>query len=105
MKQLVLKHPAVAGTLESSDIQIMLDLNDQPGISLDLKSSVINQYGRQIQHVILTTLEKLQIKQAKITAVDKGALDCTIAARVISAVHRAADAAEYDWEAFDQWND
>lgn len=105
MKTLKIVHPAIAGTLESSDIQIMLDINDQPGIEINLKSSVINQYGRHIRTAILETLNKLGIEQVKLTAVDNGALDCTIAARVIAAVHRAADVeSDYDWKGMDQWN-
>ena len=35
-----LKKPAVAGTLESSDVQIMLRPNPGEGIHIDLKSDV-----------------------------------------------------------------
>ena len=51
----------------------------------------INQYGNQIRKVVLQTLENLDVKDVKISVVDKGALDCTIKARVEGAVFRSAD--------------
>ena len=43
---------------------------------------MINQYGDQIKRVVYETLGNLGVKDVKITIVDKGALDCTIKARV-----------------------
>lgn len=85
--------PAMAGTLESSDAQIMVEPGEN-GIELFLKSSVMNQYGRQIKATVLETLERLGVKNARVTVVDKGALDCTLKARVECAVFRSADASE-----------
>ena len=34
---------AIAGTLESSDLQIIIDENEGRGIEIELKSSVANQ--------------------------------------------------------------
>ena len=100
MDNLTIKHQAMAGTLESSDVQVMIDGNDGKGLEIDLKSDVEKQYGRQIYHVIESTLGKLNIDDAKVVVVDRGALDCTIKARVIAAVYRAADVTEnIDWEA------
>lgn len=73
--------PAVAGTLESSDAQVTVE----PGtgkVDLTLESAVINQYGNQIKKVIMQTLNNLEVSNVKITVVDKGALDCTLKARV-----------------------
>ena len=39
--------------------------------------------------MILETLQRLDVTDAKITVVDKGALDCTIKARVECAVYRS----------------
>lgn len=89
--------PAVAGTLESSDVQISIEPGEA-GIELTLRSSVINQYGRQIKATVLKTLETLDVKNARVDVVDKGALDCTIKARVECAVYRAAGVTEgYPW--------
>ena len=85
--------PATAGTLESSDAQITVE-PARGGISLELHSSVMNQYGRQIKATVLETLERLGVENARITVVDKGALDCTLKARVECAVFRSCDKSE-----------
>ena len=62
---------AIAGTLESSDAQVMVEPAAK-GIELILESSVINQYGKQIRKTILETLERLDVKNVKISVIDKG---------------------------------
>jgi len=90
--------PAVAGTLESSDAQVTVEPG-KDGIELTLTSSVMNQYGRQIKATVLETLERLEVQNAQVTVVDKGALDCTLKARVECAVFRACgqSAANIPW--------
>ena len=83
-----IENNAVAGTLESSDAQVRIEPGEN-GIELTLSSSVMNQYGRQIKATVLETLERLEVTNAKVTIVDKGALDCTIKARVECAVFRS----------------
>ena len=78
---------AVAGTLESSDALVTVE----QGIELEISSSVMNQYGRQIRQTVLETLDRLDVKSGKVTVVDKGALDCTLKARVECAVFRSCD--------------
>ncbi|MFV0379412.1 MAG: citrate lyase acyl carrier protein [Anaerorhabdus sp.] len=100
-----IKNQAIAGTLESSDIQIMIDKNEGKGIEIDLKSSVQFQFGKQIRKVVLETLKNLGIKDAKVSLVDQGALDCTIKARTIAVVHRAVGIKEnINWEELESWN-
>lgn len=82
--------PAVAGTLESSDAMVTVEPGE--GIRIELSSSVMNQYGRQIKATVLETLERLEVKNARVTVIDKGALDCTLKARVECAVFRSCDA-------------
>lgn len=85
--------PAIAGTFESSDAQVSVE----PGngtIELTLSSSVMNQYGRQIKETVLETLDRLGVTSAKVSIVDKGALDCTIKARVECAVFRSCDCSD-----------
>ena len=78
---------AMAGTLESGDILIQVEPGE--GLQVDLQSSVSAQFGRQIKAVITDTLKGLGVENACIKATDKGALDCTIRARVTAAVVRA----------------
>jgi len=82
-----LKTTGIAGTLESSDVMVTLEPASS-GISLNLESTVINQYGRQIKETVLATLARLGVKNAAVTVNDHGALDCTITARVECAYYR-----------------
>ena len=83
-----IKKAAMAGTLESSDAQVTVEPGDGQ-IELSIESSVINQFGKQIRAVVLETLGRLDVESAKVTVVDKGALDCTLKARVECAVYRS----------------
>ena len=78
---------AVAGTLESGDIMVQIAPGD--GLQVELQSSVAAQFGRQIKALITETLTGLGIDNAYVKATDKGALDCTIRARVTAAAVRA----------------
>lgn len=80
---------AVAGTLESGDIQVQIAPNDNKGLQINLESSVAFQFGEQIKKVITETLTELGVEDALVQANDKGALDCTIRARVTAAAVRA----------------
>lgn len=90
-----IKNSGIAGTLESSDVMITVEQGSN-GIEIALKSTVINQYGRQIKETVCETLERLGVKNARVTVVDKGALDCTIKARVECAVFRSAGISDKD---------
>ena len=83
-----IKKPAIAGTLESSDCQVIVEAGEGK-VEFSLESAVINQYGNQIKKVAYETLENLGIDNVKLTIVDKGALDCTIKARIEAAVYRS----------------
>ena len=80
---------AAAGTLESGDIMIQIAPAETKGLHIELDSSVAAQFGRQIRTVITETLTGLGIEDADVKAVDKGARDCTIRARVTAAAVRA----------------
>ncbi|HWP52371.1 MAG TPA: citrate lyase acyl carrier protein [Clostridia bacterium] len=84
-----IKRVAVAGTLESSDIMVTV-LPNAAGIHIELTSSVEKYYGDSIQETIRQVLSQMDVKSAGVNAVDHGALDCTIRARVTTAVRRAA---------------
>ncbi|KYH35769.1 citrate lyase acyl carrier protein [Clostridium tepidiprofundi DSM 19306] len=92
-----IKTRAVAGTSESSDITIILEPSDSNEININLTSSAEKQFGRQIRKVINNTLMELGITRANVTAIDFGALDCVIKARVQTAAYRAAESKEYKW--------
>ena len=89
---MIIEKAALAGTLESSDAQVTVEPADQ--LELSISSSVMNQYGRQIRQTVLETLERLEVNAGTVTVVDKGALDCTLKARVECAVFRSCGASE-----------
>jgi len=78
-----------AGTLESGDILVQIEPSQQEGIEIELQSPVAAQFGRQIRTVIEDTLKELKVNNVYVKAVDKGALDCTIRARVAAAAVRS----------------
>ncbi|MBR4435348.1 MAG: citrate lyase acyl carrier protein [Clostridia bacterium] len=85
----------VAGTMESSDIIVTVEPKAGEGIDLTLESDVMQQFGKQIEKVIRDTLAELGVNSACVSAVDKGALDCTVAARTMAAAYRAAESTDY----------
>ena len=89
---MIIEKNAMAGTLESSDVQVTVE--PAGGIELTIESSVLNLYGRQIRATVLETLDRLEVREGKITVVDKGALDCTIRARVECAIFRSCGKSE-----------
>ena len=80
----------MAGTLESSDCQVTVEPGDGQ-VEFGLESAVMHQFGKQIRKVVMETLDHLDVKDVRITVVDKGALDCTIRARVEGAVYRSVE--------------
>lgn len=91
-----IKKPAVAGTLESSDCQIMIRPNPGNGISVDLESDVKVMFGASILETVKKTLEEFGVSDAEVEIRDKGALDCVIKSRMQCAICRAAEE-HYDW--------
>lgn len=90
---MLIKKTAVAGVLEASDVQVTVE----PGsgrLELSIKSKVIRQFGTQIRRTVLATLKRLNVEDAKVTVIDKGALDFTLKARVECAVFRSNDRTE-----------
>lgn len=93
-----IKKTAIAGTVESSDITVVIEPNPDNEVAIKFKSSVEKQFGDQIKKVIMDTLSELNVKSAMVRVNDKGALDCVIKARVQTAVLRAAEETCFNWE-------
>ena len=86
---------AQVGTFESSDIMILIEPADEgTGREIELNSNVILEYGDAILQTIHEILDKFEIKDLKMVATDKGALNPTIRARVEAAVKRALNIQE-----------
>jgi len=81
---------AQAGSLESGDILVMVSPAENDGDAvIELESLVMPQYGRAIHETIKTILEKNEVRNVCIKAIDRGALDFAIRARVLAALLRA----------------
>ena len=81
---------AVAGSLESNDILITISGSSTGGNanSVSLSSIVINQFGPAIRAVIDQCLEASGLTGVEVAVQDKGALECTIKARMETAIAR-----------------
>jgi citrate lyase subunit gamma (acyl carrier protein) len=79
---------AVAGTLESNDILVTISGTGGSANSVSLSSIVINQFGPAIRAVIDQCLEASGLSGVEVTVQDKGALECTIKARMETAIAR-----------------
>ena len=83
-----IKQTSVCGSLESSDILIRLSPTES-GNEIHLKSIVQTQFGEAIEAVIKQVLAETGVENVSVDATDRGALDCTIRARMEVAVTRA----------------
>lgn len=93
----MIKKQAVAGTLESSDIQITIGPHISEENLIELESPVKHLFEEEILKVMTRVLKAHQVTGAHIRAIDKGALNCTIAARMQTAIYRAQES-DIDWE-------
>lgn len=78
------------GTLESNDISVILEPSGSDANEIHLTSSVMYQYGASIKQTIEQTLQRYGAQGVKVTANDRGALDCTIEARMEVALEQAS---------------
>lgn len=85
---------AIAGTLESSDVMVRVSPHEE--LQVSVTSAVEAQYGAAIRDLVAETLQKLGVTSGQIIIDDKGALDCTLRARLTAAVARAGDGT-IDW--------
>lgn len=81
---------AVAGTLESSDVMIQVEPDDET-LQIEIESVVKQQFYQEIKHVIEETLAQLAVSKGRIYVNDKGALNCVIAARMETALRRGGE--------------
>jgi len=79
---------ATAGTLESSDVFVSMEPNAQ-GLDIHIDSVVMKQFGDNILAVTKEVLSEFEITDAKVSVMDRGALECVLRARVECAVLRA----------------
>jgi citrate lyase subunit gamma (acyl carrier protein) len=76
----------IAGSLESNDCLITIQENET--LEVTVTSIVDRFYHDQIVQLITDTLTSMELTHLKVTCQDKGALDYTIKARLLTALHR-----------------
>ena len=87
---MVLQTTAQAGTLESSDVMITVSpLPAGSGVEMELTSVVMKQYGEQIRSLMLEMLQEAHLTDVKLLVNDRGALECTLRARLTTALRRS----------------
>jgi len=79
---------AFAGTLESSDVHVEVRPDDKNRI--EIESVVAAQFEESITQTVKQMLEKFGVTGVRVSLKDRGALDCTIRARLETALRRAA---------------
>ena len=79
---------AVAGTLESSDA--LVEVAPSASVSVEIESAVLAQFGDSIEKSVREVLAQFDVSGAAVRVTDRGALDCTIRARVETALKRGA---------------
>lgn len=79
---------ASAGTLESNDILVVIAPGEADAPAVSLESIVMKQFGPAIVATIKESLAEHGLARVAVTAQDKGALDCTIKARMEAAILR-----------------
>jgi len=87
----------MAGTMESGDIYVEIERGEPGRVSVELNSTVGREFGAQIERAIRATLADCALSGVFVRVVDKGALDCTIRARVSAAAYRCAGRDDFTW--------
>ena len=86
---MVIVRNAAAGTMESSDAMVLVSPAEN-GILVELESTVYTRFGKQMETLVRRTAEEMGAQKIRIRVQDFGALDCTLRARVRTAIRRAA---------------
>lgn len=83
------KKEAMAGSLESSDVLVTLSPREGEGVEYTIESIVLKQYGRRIRAVAEEVAAAAGLSGAAVRIQDRGALECTLRARLETAIERA----------------
>lgn len=76
----------ICGTLESNDALIIVEESDT--LEIKIESIFFDAFGDAILKVVKDVLNELNITKIKVVCTDKGALDYTIKARLLTAISR-----------------
>jgi len=85
-----IKKAATAGSLESSDVLVTVTPVPGAEVGYQIDSIVIKQFGTRIRKVTEEVVSASGIAGANVRVQDRGALECTLRARLETAIARAA---------------
>ena len=86
---MVIKRKASAGTMQSSDLMVVVEPADR--LEVRIESTVKKQYEYAIRARIEDVLARYGVTAGIVQVADRGALDYAIEARVETALRRAAE--------------
>ena len=78
----------MCGSMESNDCIITIKDNESGKNSIVINSIVDDFFHKQIEQVILNVLDEKKLNGVDVECNDKGALDFTIRARMLTAIDR-----------------
>ena len=78
----------MAGSLESNDLLVTLSPSEENTLNLTIESIVKKQFGKRIKSIAKEMLKEFNVQKGNIRIQDMGALDCTIKARIETAILR-----------------
>ena len=81
------KKATVGNANQNADCVVTIEPRAR-GIKLYLDSLVKNQYGDSIEKAVMSELKKQEVSAAKVTIVDRGAIDPILRARLEVAIKR-----------------
>lgn len=76
----------VAGSFDSNDCLVTVEESNE--LKINIESIVKDYFYDAIYKDVIDTLDELNIKNISVSIQDKGALDFTIRARLITAIER-----------------
>ena len=82
---------AAAGTLESSDAMVLVSPGDG-ALVIEIESVVLPQFGQAIREAVEEVAQEMNITSGTVRVNDRGALSCTLKARVETALTRGTEA-------------
>lgn len=80
---------AVAGSMESNDAMVTVEPSNE--LSVEIESVVKAQFGDAIERSVMEVLKDLSVDGCALSVKDRGALDCTLRARVETALLRGCE--------------
>lgn len=80
---------ATAGSLDSSDVLVIVEPNNEKGIKLSITSPFLRQFGETMKKVAFETLKQLHVDQCVLIIQDQGAINAALKARIITAINRS----------------